>query len=281
MVKRGFLAGKSTGMILLDVEKAYDSVWQDAVVYKLFRSNLQPFLVKIVESFLTNRSFTVTAVEARERKADAKKVASEKASKAAEDALWQDDDKQLAKKRNKRLVLWGDFVEGKNFLNFVQFKEEEERKKLEQARKKAEAKELLEKEMSSIKVAPKVSVQKVTRSQIEAEVEKRNRAIESVNNPPKVVPAKVVPLEENFNRVMADTEVAQTIDQALAVLAVKDGGDDKHPEKRMKAAYKAFEEEQLAILKQEHPSLKLSQLKQMIFKDWQKSPQNPLNQAKA
>ncbi|KAL9693052.1 hypothetical protein quinque_012337 [Culex quinquefasciatus] len=60
MVKRGFLAGKSTGMILLDVEKAYDSVWQDAVVYKLFRSNLQPFLVKIVESFLTNRSFTVT-----------------------------------------------------------------------------------------------------------------------------------------------------------------------------------------------------------------------------
>ncbi|KAL9699004.1 hypothetical protein quinque_002445 [Culex quinquefasciatus] len=61
MVKRGFLAGKSTGMILLDVEKAYDSVWQDAVVYKLFRSNLQPFLVKIVESFLTNRSFTVTA----------------------------------------------------------------------------------------------------------------------------------------------------------------------------------------------------------------------------
>ncbi|KAL1375350.1 hypothetical protein pipiens_004684 [Culex pipiens pipiens] len=201
------------------------------------------------------------AVEARERKADAKKVASEKASKAAEDALWQDDDKQLAKKKKQ--------------------KEEEERKKLEQARKKAEAKELLEKEMSSIKVAPKVSVQKVTRSQIEAEVEKRNRAIESVNNPPKVVPAKVVPLEENFNRVMADTEVAQTIDQALAVLAVKDGGDDKHPEKRMKAAYKAFEEEQLAILKQEHPSLKLSQLKQMIFKDWQKSPQNPLNQAKA
>lgn len=54
------VAIKSTGMILLDVEKAYDSVWQDAVVYKLFRSNLQPFLVKIVESFLTNRSFTVT-----------------------------------------------------------------------------------------------------------------------------------------------------------------------------------------------------------------------------
>ncbi|KAL9699309.1 hypothetical protein quinque_002750 [Culex quinquefasciatus] len=47
-------------MILLDVEKAYDLVWQDAVVYMLFRSNPQPFLVKIIEWFLTNRSFTVT-----------------------------------------------------------------------------------------------------------------------------------------------------------------------------------------------------------------------------
>ncbi|XP_055615777.1 coiled-coil domain-containing protein 124 [Toxorhynchites rutilus septentrionalis] len=197
------------------------------------------------------------AVEARERKAEAKKIANDKAAKAAEDALWADEDKQLAKKKKQ--------------------KEDEERKRLEQARKKAENKAILEKEIDSIKVAPKVSVQKVTRSQIEAEVEKRNRAIESVNNPPKVTTPKVVPLEENLNRVMADTEVAQTIDQALAVLSVKDG-EDRHPEKRMKAAFKAYEEEQLPILKQEYPSMKLSQLKQMIFKDWQKAPQNPMNQ---
>lgn len=58
-VKQGFRTGKSTGMVLLDVEKAYDSVWQDAVVYKLFRSNLQLYLVKIVQSFLSNRTFAV------------------------------------------------------------------------------------------------------------------------------------------------------------------------------------------------------------------------------
>ncbi|KAL9699434.1 hypothetical protein quinque_002875 [Culex quinquefasciatus] len=75
MVKRGFLAGKSTGMILLDVEKAYDSVWQDAVVYKLFRSNLQLFLVKIVESFLTNRSFTVTLITDPKNLSDIKLIA--------------------------------------------------------------------------------------------------------------------------------------------------------------------------------------------------------------
>uniref|UniRef100_A0A2M3ZJM9 Putative coiled-coil domain-containing protein n=1 Tax=Anopheles braziliensis TaxID=58242 RepID=A0A2M3ZJM9_9DIPT len=201
------------------------------------------------------------AAEARERKADAKKVANEKAAKAAEDALWVDDDKQLAKKKKQ--------------------KEEEERRKAEAARKKAETKALLEQEMNSIKTTAKVSVQKITRSQIDAEVEKRNRAIETLSShPPKTnVEPKVAPLEENLNRVMADTEVAQTIDQAIAVLSV--GGDsaaDRHPEKRMKAAYKAYEEEQLVRLKQEYPSLKLSQLKQMIFKSWQKAPENPMNQ---
>lgn len=53
---------------------------------------------------------------------------------------------------------------------------------------------------------------------------------------------------------------------------------DKHPEKRMKAAYNAFEERRLKELKMESPTLRLSQLKQMIFKEWQKSPENPLNQ---
>ncbi|XP_050100696.1 coiled-coil domain-containing protein 124 [Anopheles aquasalis] len=201
------------------------------------------------------------AAEARERKADAKKAANEKAAKAAEDALWVDDDKQLAKKKKQ--------------------KEEEERRKAEAVRKKAETKALLEQEMNSIKTTAKVSVQKITRSQIEAEVEKRNRAIETLSsNPPKAtVEPKVAPLEENLNRVMADTEVAQTIDQAIAVLSVGgDAGADRHPEKRMKAAYKAYEEEQLVRLKQEYPSLKLSQLKQMIFKSWQKAPENPMNQ---
>ncbi|XP_050071109.1 coiled-coil domain-containing protein 124 [Anopheles maculipalpis] len=202
------------------------------------------------------------AVEARERKAEAKKAATDKAAKAAEDALWVDDDKQLAKKKKQ--------------------KEEEERRKAEAARKKAETKALLEQEMNSIKTTAKVPAAKVTRSQIESEIEKRNRAVEAAASAaapkPKTIP-KEIPIEENLNRVMADTEVAQTIDQAIAVLSVGDAsGADRHPEKRMKAAYKAYEEEELKRLKQEYPSLKLSQLKQMIFKNWQKAPENPMNQ---
>lgn len=52
---------------------------------------------------------------------------------------------------------------------------------------------------------------------------------------------------------------------------------DKHPEKRLKAAYAAFEERRLKEMKNENSTLRLSQLKQLIFKEWQKSPENPLN----
>ena len=44
----------------------------------------------------------------------------------------------------------------------------------------------------------------------------------------------------------------------------------------MKAAYEEFEEERLPQLKLENPSLRLSQLKQMLRKEWQKHPKNPL-----
>lgn len=52
---------------------------------------------------------------------------------------------------------------------------------------------------------------------------------------------------------------------------------DSHPEKRMKAAYQTFEDENLPKLKQENPSLRLSQLKQLLKKEWLKSPDNPFN----
>lgn len=118
----------------------------------------------------------------------------------------------------------------------------------------------------------------MTRAQIEKEVEQRNKNIEKVNNPPKPVEPKVAPIEENLNRVMADVHVASSVEQAISVLKVADAEEDRHPEKRMKAAFKAYEESQLPSIKAQNPSLKLSQLKQIIFKNWQKSPENPLNQ---
>ena len=52
---------------------------------------------------------------------------------------------------------------------------------------------------------------------------------------------------------------------------------DSHPEKRMKAAWLEYEEENLEQLKKENPGMRLSQIKQIMKKNWQKSPKNPLN----
>jgi len=53
---------------------------------------------------------------------------------------------------------------------------------------------------------------------------------------------------------------------------------DRHPERRLKAAFAAFEEERLPQLKAEHPNMRLSQIKQLLWKEWLKSPKNPVNQ---
>ncbi len=78
---------------------------------------------------------------------------------------------------------------------------------------------------------------------------------------------------------MAGELEARTVDEAIAVLSV--GGQepqDKHPERRMKAAYAAYEERELPRLKEENPNLRMSQLKQLLRKEWMKSPENPMNQ---
>jgi hypothetical protein len=59
---------------------------------------------------------------------------------------------------------------------------------------------------------------------------------------------------------------------------MKDPEIDRHPERRMKAAYLSFEERTMPILKDQNPTLRLSQLKQLLRKEWMKSTENPFNQ---
>ena len=68
------------------------------------------------------------------------------------------------------------------------------------------------------------------------------------------------------------------MEDAISVLSVSgEVAVDKHPEKRLKAAYEDYETERLPELKKENPGMRLSQLRQMLWKEWQKSPKNPLN----
>lgn len=78
---------------------------------------------------------------------------------------------------------------------------------------------------------------------------------------------------------------ASGLDAALEAIALtsKDGGVqskdiDRHPERRVKAAYAAFEERRLPEIKKENPGLRQQQIKNLIFKEFKKSPENPMNQ---
>lgn len=147
------------------------------------------------------------ALEARERKQASKKAVADKAAREAQDKLWEDDDKSLAKKKQR--------------------KEEEERKRQQLLQKKEENKKLLEEEMGSIRTTGKMSIQKVTRAQIVEETERRNKNIEMINKPKNVVETKPTEdlLVENLNRIVLDSTVAATVDEAISVLkyVVPDG----------------------------------------------------------
>ncbi|PBC27944.1 coiled-coil domain-containing protein 124 [Apis cerana] len=191
------------------------------------------------------------AVAARARKAAAKEAENTKKALEAEEKAWQDDDKQLLKKKQKQ--------------------EELEKKRQQQLEKKAEVKALLEKEMANIKVGGKQPAAKVTRAEIVAATEKRNQVAMKKREEEK-------PIEENLNRLTIEGETAHGIDEALSVLSSKETEIDRHPEKRVKAAYASFEERMMPIIKEQNPTLRLSQLKQILKKEWMKSPENPLNQ---
>jgi hypothetical protein len=51
-------------MILLDIEKAYDTVWIYGLLYKLIIFKLPTYLLWILKAFLEGRTFTIHLNEA-------------------------------------------------------------------------------------------------------------------------------------------------------------------------------------------------------------------------
>lgn len=191
------------------------------------------------------------AVAAKAKKSSAKEAESVKKQKQLEDAYWKDDHKQTLKKEER--------------------KTERDKKKQTVLDKKAEARQLLEREIESIiKVANAKSAPppKMTRAQIAAD---RNRSL-----PVKTDQRTTIVLEQNLNRSTIGGDYARNVTEAISILS--DKPEDKPPEKRRKAAYMAYERRRLLELQTENPTMRLSQMKKFIFKDWQKSPENPSKQ---
>lgn len=125
---------------------------------------------------------------------------------------------------------------------------------------------------------------KVTRAQI-AETQSRQRAQAEACALPKGV-SEPLQLDVNPNQIMRERALeghvdAETVDEAIAALRISQPAVERHPERRLKASYAAFEEKELPRLKAENPNLRMSQVKQLIRKEWMRSPENPMNQPHA
>ncbi|KJR82240.1 uncharacterized protein SPSK_03462 [Sporothrix schenckii 1099-18] len=153
--------------------------------------------------------------------------------------------------------------------------EAEAAKKAELARKKAERDTMLAEEEKNTpgRAAPKNA--------------------KSATKKTTAAPSRGLDLSQLGDAAPADkklTAVSATgIDNALDALSLDSAGAggagpiDRHPERRFKAAFAAFEERRLAEMDADGSSkgLRLNQRKDKIRKEFEKSPENPFNQVTA
>jgi hypothetical protein len=59
-ITHGYNVNKHTGMVLLDIEKAYGTIWVRGLIYKLITFDFLAYLILCLLSYLTHRSFSVT-----------------------------------------------------------------------------------------------------------------------------------------------------------------------------------------------------------------------------
>jgi len=216
------------------------------------------------------------AEEARQRKQLAEDGKKAQAAKLKDDACWVDDDKKVQTK--------------------LQRKEDALAKTEEKAARRAELKRLAEEEEQSFPSKSKKvdAPKKMTRNEVNLRVLAAAKAKEAERIDKDRQLSKLTTqddlLLENPNRMIQEQQreaeaegkefiVASGVDDAVAAAAAAAGKPvDPYPEKRLKALYRAYEERCMTILRQENPSLKKSQLQERVWKQWQKAPENPLNQ---
>ena len=58
-VTSGFERKMTTIAVFLDISKAYDSTWHTGLIYKLVTMNVPGELIRVIDSFLAQRSFRV------------------------------------------------------------------------------------------------------------------------------------------------------------------------------------------------------------------------------
>ncbi|EGG15084.1 hypothetical protein DFA_09907 [Cavenderia fasciculata] len=229
--------------------------------------------------------------EARAKKTEARRNDADKKARDKEDAMWEEKDEKVLAKQKKA--------------------KEMEEKKVQEAKRRAEAKDALEKEEQELKskYGKGKETTKITRFELEQQKQReerqreaaaaaaaaaRNNIVSSTSSTSTTSTTSTttsgvdsddeIDLEENINHILREQRLAAGgnlseatgVDEAIKVL----GGptSDQHPERRLKAAFAKYQEDNLPILRKENPSLKFTQVKDLLWKQWLKSPENPMNQ---
>lgn len=212
------------------------------------------------------------AKAARERKEAAKKADRSRKKKQQEDEYWKDDGPSKEKKRR-----------------------EKERKKFEKEQARLRKKKLLEEENKRMEkyAAPKQKApqKKLFRADIERKKEQDAEKQKEAERRKRMAAKRevdMIDLEENSNialsaqmaedraRYSAGVLDATNLDDALNGLTL---AEDRHPEKRMKQAYKAYYDLRFDTIRAENPSLKYSQWRNLCWEEFLASPSNPKNQS--
>ncbi|KAJ7491074.1 hypothetical protein FB451DRAFT_1124709 [Mycena latifolia] len=170
-------------------------------------------------------------------------------------------------------------------------KEEKEAKRLADLARKAENAKLLAEEEQAVPVKVKAAPKAVKKAQKPAGpgAIAAGGGLAAVAEPAAEPASKGKEKDEPVDEE-PESYTATGIDNALDLLEVvtakmdkasvgqQAAGIERHPERRFKAAFEAYQERELPIARKEHPGLRLQQYKDMLFKQFQKAPENPFNQ---
>lgn len=176
--------------------------------------------------------------------------------KEKQDAKWKDSSTKKEESRRKA-------------------KEEAEHKRLAQIQRKKENREMLETENKNTKGKNIVKPQKRTQFEINQALLKQSQKKDDDTSKQNAYYDSELPEEaRNMNKskaasIAAGNVEAEGLDQALDQLNIN--------VKPKRMTYSDFESNRMADVKAENPTLRLTQLKQMIRKEWIKSPLNPMN----
>jgi len=167
--------------------------------------------------------------------------------------------------------------------------EKEEKRKAELARKAENARLLAEEEDSvpAKKAPPKAGAKKATKAQAKPA---GPGAIAAGGGLPTPTASTENPSGNDGETQEVESYSATGIDNAIDLLEVVNAkmdkasignqaaGIERHPERRFKAAFNSYVERELPDIRAEQPGLRLQQYKDLLFKQFQKSPENPFNQ---